>query len=87
MANSPYNYSLVMNFDVDKTVTKSNVDEAIKEIQKQVSKVNLVFTADTKNFEAIMKSMTEDIEDAIAKQTKKIVSQHSKVRVENIGKL
>ncbi|WP_214771266.1 phage tail tape measure protein [Exiguobacterium sp. s133] len=77
MAQSPYNYSLVMNFDVDKTVTKSNVNEAIKEIQKQVSKVNLVFTADTKNFEAIMKSMTEDIEDAIAKQTKKIVTVYT----------
>ncbi len=77
MAQSPYNYSLVMNFDVDKTVTKSNVDEAIKEIQKQVSKVNLVFTADTKNFEAIMKSMTEDIEDAIANQTKKIVTVYT----------
>ncbi len=51
--------------------------EAIKDIQKQVAKVNLVFTADTKNFEAIMKSMTEDIEDAIAKQTKKIVTVYT----------
>lgn len=77
MAQSPYNYSLVMNFDVDKAAAKQNVAEAIKDIQKQVAKVNLVFTADTKNFEAIMKSMTEDIEDAIAKQTKKIVTVYT----------
>lgn len=77
MAQSPYNYSLVMNFDVDKAAAKQNVAEAIKDIQKQVAKVNLVFTADTKNFEAIMKSMTEDIEDAIAKQTKKIVAVYT----------
>ncbi len=56
MEQSPYNYSFVMNFNVYKAVTKKNVAEVIKDVQRQVAKVNLIFTANEKKFEGIMKS-------------------------------
>lgn len=56
MEQSPYNYSFFMNFNVYKAVTKKNVAEVIKDVQRQVAKVNLIFTANEKNFEGIMKS-------------------------------
>jgi len=45
-----------MNFNVYKAVTKKNVAEVIKDVQRQVAKVNLIFTANEKKFEGIMKS-------------------------------
>lgn len=74
MAKNAQNYSLVMAFDVDRAVSKTNMETALADLQKLTDKFNVSLQVDTTNFSNMMKTMTEDIEGAIEKNTRKIIS-------------
>ncbi|TCI26765.1 hypothetical protein EVJ32_05150 [Exiguobacterium sp. SH5S4] len=77
MANNAQNYSLVMAFDVDRAVSKTNMETALSDLQKLTKNFNVSLQVDTANFDKMMKSMTEDIEGAIEKNTRKIISTYT----------
>lgn len=77
MSKSAQNYSLLMAFDVDRAVSKSNMETALADLQKLTDKFNVSLQVDTTNFDKMMKSMTEDIEGAIEKNTRKIISTYT----------
>ena len=74
MAKNAQNYSLVMAMDVDRAVSKTNMETALADLQKLTDKFTVSLQVDTTNFDKMMKSMTEDIEGAIEKNTRKIIS-------------
>lgn len=74
MAKNAQNYSLVMAMDVDRAISKSNMETALADLQKLTGNFSVSLQVDTTNFEKMMKTMTEDIEGAIEKNTRKIIS-------------